>query len=395
MKVALLGPVYPYRGGIAHHTTLLDRALRRAGHEVLLVSFSRQYPRWLFPGQSDRDPSARPVHKANAHYWLDSLNPLTWLSTFRHIRRYRPDLLVLPWWTTFWFPVWMTFALLNRLFLQATLIFVCHNVLPHDASRTDRWAARLLLRRGDRFVVQSMAESRRLRALLPRLSKRRGQKIREVIRVVPHPNYNIFQRASAEQAMDRASARTRLNLPEHEFILLFFGLVREYKGLDILLRALPSVRQRLPQVKLVVAGEFWRDKQVYLDLMAELELEEHVLLHDRYIPNEEVSTYFAAADVLIAPYRTVTGSAVLQVAAAFDLPVIASQAVHVALQQADPQTAAGAPTTPQQLAENIVAFAKGDAGRALASLASVDARRVEASWELLVEAIVGAAAGDQ
>ena len=201
----------------------------------------------------------------------------------------------------------------------------------------------------------------------------------------------LFDSSRRHSSLDQATARARLDLPERGLILLFFGLVREYKGLETLLRALPHVRQRLPHVRLIVAGEFWRDKQMYLDLISELGLDERVLLHDRYIPNEEVSSsIFAAADVLVAPYKSITGSAVLQVAAAFGLPVIGSNAVRVALQPAGQQAASAAPTTPQQLADDLIAFAEGDATRALAPLANVGAEEAEASWQRLVDAVVGA-----
>ncbi len=400
MKVALIGPVYPHRGGIAHHTTLLDRALRQAGHDVLLVSFSRQYPRWLFPGPSERDPSAATLAASSARFWIDSLNPLTWLTTFRRIRAYRPDALVLPWWTTFWTPVWGTLALLNRLFLHSTLLFLCHNVLPHDANRLDRAVARLLLRHGDRFIVQSAAEAQRLRALLPKLDTgTAGDPLSSrPIKVVPHPAYTFFQDEFApqpgnqsndqpnHQPEDRSVARARLNLPESDLILLFFGLVREYKGLRTLLGALPHVLHALPQTTLVVAGEFWRGRGDYDELIAALDLQAHVILHDRYVPNEAVATYFAAADVLVAPYTAMTGSGVLQIAAALDLPVIGSRVVQQALHGGD--AAQSPPTTSQELAADIVAFAQGDASRALELPVQSSEHAASQSWQRLVEAIV-------
>lgn len=308
MRFVLVGPVYPYRGGIAHYTTLLHQALGASGHEVLLVSFRRQYPRWLFPGASDRDPSRRPLNAAGACFWLDSLNPFTWLTTFFRMRRYHPQVLVLQWWTSFWAPVWFTLALLNRLWLRAPLVFLCHNVLPHDAHPWERWLARLTLGRGGRFIVQSEQERQRLCEILPQAA----------VDVVPHPVYAMF----AGQRIDQAEARQRLNLPEQAPVLLFFGIVRPYKGLADLVEALPMVRETAPDIRLVVAGEFWEDKATYLARLRQLQLDDIVQIDDRYIPNEEVGLYFSAADALVAPYRMQTGSGVTELARGFDLPVI-------------------------------------------------------------------------
>lgn len=308
MRCVLIGPVYPYRGGIAHYTTMLCQALRERGHEVLMISFKRQYPQWLFPGRSDKDPSKRPLKVEDARYWIDSLNPITWLATFQRMRRYRPDVVILQWWTTFWAPVWFVLGMLHRLFLRGPLVYICHNVLPHEVRWWDPWLARWVLRWGTWFVVQSEEEERRLLSLLP------GVKTA----VIPMPVFNML----ASERVSKKEARRRLGLPLDVPVLLFFGIVREYKGLKDLLMALPEIRARLGKVMLVVAGEFWEDKRSYLEMIQRLGIGDSVIVEDCYIPNEEVPLYFSAADALVAPYRRVTGSAVLQLARGFGLPVI-------------------------------------------------------------------------
>ncbi len=309
MRVALIGPVYPYRGGIAHYTTMLYRTLRERGHQVLMVSFRYQYPRWLFPGQSDVDPSEQPFRVEDAQYWLNSLNPLSWIWTFNRIRRYRPDVWVMQWWTTFWTPVWLTMTLLNAMAKGGPVLFICHNVFPHESRRLDHALARLVLQRGDAFIVQSDAEKEKLEQLLvfPR------------IRVIPHPMYDFFGKK-----LPKAKARRLLGLPETAVVLLFFGIIREYKGLKDALRALSRVHKHRGHVILIIAGEFWSDKGEYMKLIAELGLEDIVIIDDRYIPNEEVRLYFSAADALLAPYRTQTGSGVKSIARAYHVPVIES-----------------------------------------------------------------------
>jgi len=308
MRSVLIGPVYPYRGGIAHYTTMLYRVLREQGHDVLLVSFKRQYPQWLFPGRSDRDPSKVPLEVEGAEYWIDSLNPFTWLTTFWCIRRYRPDAMILQWWTPFWTPVWFVLVTLNYLFLGSPVIYICHNVFPHEVHWYDHWLTWLVLRWGARFIVQSREEEARLLSLLPGAQAT----------TVPLPVFDMFSR----ERISKEAARRQLGLLSEVPILLFFGVVRTYKGLEDLLAVLPEVQERLEKVILLVAGEFWEDKRPYLRMIEQLGIGDSVILEDRYISNEEIALYFSAADVLVAPYRQVTGSGVVQMAIGHQCPVI-------------------------------------------------------------------------
>ncbi|MBN1873000.1 MAG: glycosyltransferase [Anaerolineae bacterium] len=308
MRFVLIGPVYPYRGGIAHYTTMLYRTLREIGYEVLLVSFRRQYPKWFFPGQSDRDPTTRPMIIEGVQYWIDSLNPLSWLWTFIRLGRYQPDGIVLQWWTPFWALLWVVLGVGNKLFLHRPLIFICHNVLPHETQWWHRGLTKMVLRWGTGFIVQSDAEKLNLLNILPQATTV----------VMPHPVYDMFSDARVSKAVAREQLELALDAPT----LLFFGIVREYKGLYDLLIALPQIQAQLPAIKLLVAGEFWDDKVACQTTIQKLGIEGVVRIDDRYIPNDEVSIYFSAADVVVAPYRSVTGSGVVQMARGFGLPVI-------------------------------------------------------------------------
>jgi len=310
MRIALIGPVYPYKGGIAHYTTMLYGALRKRDHDVLMVSFKRQYPRWLYPGRDDKDPSKKPLVVEDAKYWIDSLNPITWLTTFWRIRCYQPDVLVLQWWTTFWTPVWFTLGVLNRLFLCRPLVYICHNVLPHESHWWDPWLTRMVLQWGSWLIVQSEEEFHRLGKLLP--GKRAS--------IVPHPTYDVL----VGQKIPKEEARQHLGLPLDVPVLLFFGIVRKYKGLQDILAVMPEVRKRFGRVILLVVGEFWDEKRPYLEMIERLGIRELVIIEDRYIPNEEITWYFSAADVLVAPYRRVTGSGVMQIAHGLGMPVIST-----------------------------------------------------------------------
>jgi glycosyltransferase involved in cell wall biosynthesis len=377
VRLALIGPVYPYRGGIAHYTTGLYRALQKRRHEVLLISFRRQYPQWLFPGQSDKDPSQEPLQAEQARYWIDSLNPFTWLATFRRIYAYRPDMILQQWWVTFWAPAWFVLGTLNRWFLKRPMLIVCHNVLPHETRRWDRWLARLALRQGTVFIVQSVQEKDQLRELVPEAK----------VQIFPLPTFDMF----ADQQMPRSQARQQLGLAQDLPVLLFFGMVREYKGLADLLEALPAVKESLGQVLLVVAGEFWDNKQPYLDAIQQLGIEDSVLIDDRYIPNEEAGVYFSAADALVAPYRRVTGSAVIPTARAFRLPVVTTQLPGLA-QVVDSQSdRLVPPCEPDALAAAITEFFAGETR----SGQSEHLRRKAFTWDQLVTVIEAIAQADR
>lgn len=373
MRIALFGPVHPFRGGIAHYTTLLNRTLLDEGHTVLLVSFRRMYPRRLFPGESDRDPSATPLQAEHPHYWIDSLNPLTWLTTFARLRCFQPDLIVLSWWTPFFAPLWYTLALLNRLFLGREIAILCHNVLPHEESRVDRLLARSVLGWADRLVVQSEREKFRLLELLPATD----------VGIAPHPVYDMW----AEGRVSQAQARAQLGLPPNLPVLLFFGIVRYYKGLDILLDALPHIRAAAGDVRLVIAGEFWDEQALYAEQIGRLGVAESVRVDSRYIPDEEVALYFSAADLLVAPYRSVTGSGVIQMAGGFGVPVVTTAAFDPAAHHPASRRVEIGDTA--QLVGAVVKALADSGANEWAAQPATGSGESQASWRRLVRTLIG------
>lgn len=346
MRLLLIGPVYPYRGGISHFTTLLYQAFERRGVDVELISFRRLYPSWLFPGQSDKDPSDVHFADVGAKYWLDTLNPLTWLYTAVQIARSRPHIIVFQWYTTFLVPLYLILGGLCRVFTPCSILFICHNVLPHETRIWDRWLSRLVLQMGHFFVVQSTEELRRLRKMVSR-----GAAI-----VNPLP---LFRLPAEWRHVDRARACAWLGIPPDRLTLLFFGLVRPYKGLEEAIRAVALLKGQEIKVTLIVAGEFWENRAYYEDLVSLLGLRDEVIFHDRYIPNEEVPFYFSAADMLVAPYREVTGSAVIQLARSVRCPVVTTSlpGIQEAVEN-DPMVCLVEPRNPQALASAIVAWSQ-------------------------------------
>jgi glycosyltransferase involved in cell wall biosynthesis len=298
-RLALLGPMTPFRGGIARHTSRLRAALAERS-ELLSLSFTRQYPRVLFPGESDREPGREGLVEPQTEYLVDSVNPLTWRAAVRRIALDKPDALVLPWWTFFFGPCFGFIAQRLRAHGIPT-VFFCHNVSDHEASLHKRLVSKYTLGLGAGFAVHTEAEAEKLRALFGDVP----------IVVHAHPIYDEFP-APTETLERRAPLE-----------LLFFGLVRPYKGLDVLLEALALSGRR--DVHLSVVGEFWQDRSVTDAELARLGIADLVELVPRFVSDKEAASYFTRADAVVLPYRSATGSGVVPLAYHYEKPVIVTR----------------------------------------------------------------------
>ena len=312
MKLVVIGPVYPYRGGIAHYTSQLSHALIENGHETHIFSFRRQYPGWLYPGKSDKEPS-QPQLQLEAKYTLDPIYPWTWINTSEAIAKLNPDAVVIHWWTTFWAPAfWCLSSLLKKKGFK--VIFVIHNVAPHEPLPWDNWLARSVLQFGDAQIVQAANEQERLLSLLPNANSI----------LCPHPIYNQF---AYEIKISRNEARNRIMIKQDLPAVLFFGIVRPYKGLKHAIEAISILKAEGIPVQLIVAGEFWENITEYEDQIIKMNLSDQIILFDRYIPNEEVGLFFTAADIFIAPYIDGTQSGSVKIALGFNLPIVVTDCV--------------------------------------------------------------------
>ena len=309
MKYCVIGPTYPFRGGIAHYTTLLVKHLRER-HEVSFISYLKQYPKWLYPGNTAMDPSPESsVLQVPCERLLTPLNPWTWWQVYRRIRQDAPDALILQWWTPFWSPMLFMLTRLIRLRTQTRILFLCHHVVAPDGGILDWYLARRILKRGHAFIVMSEDDFALLRHAMPRAMVRGAS--------LPPPELR------GQAPISQAEARQKLGLAMGAPVVLFFGFVRRYKGLPILIQALAIARRTLP-VQLVIAGEFWEDEATYREKVAQLGLNEAVHFYNAYVPNNDVSTFFAAADVVALPYLEATQSGVVQWSYAFEKPIIAT-----------------------------------------------------------------------
>jgi glycosyltransferase involved in cell wall biosynthesis len=304
VRIVLIGPSYPFRGGISHYTTLMYQHLAKR-HDVRFLSLTRQYPSWLYPGQTDLDHSEFAIQAEGTERVLDPSNPVTWLRAARRARQHHPDLIILPWWVGFWAPSYSTIISLARWRRDCRVVYLCHNVTPHERRRLDRLLAHVPLSMGDGFIVHSSQDEANLRRLLP------GALVKRTV----HPTYDIFNRLDIE----KAAARERLGATDD--MILFFGFVRPYKGLRYLVQALPQIlRQR--RVQLWIVGEFWQNQAEYERLIRDLGLEERVRIVNQYVSNEDVGVYFSAADMVVLPYVSGTGSGIAQIAYGYERPIV-------------------------------------------------------------------------
>lgn len=311
-RVALVGPVHPWRGGIAQYTMLLDQALVAMGLDVQLISFAHLYPRWLYPGETPLAAGPNPLGASAPHFGLDSTNPLSWLAVMLRLRRQQPDVLILQWWTPALAPLLKGLCWLNAWFLQCPVHVICHNVRAHETSWYDRIVTQQVLQEGHRFLVQNQGEREALQDIL------RSRVPEQAVVIRDHPPYHYPQ----AQGLSPTAARQALGLPLAGEMILFCGIVRPYKGLEDLIAVLPTVRIRYPGAFLVIVGEFWMPQAAIRQQIAHLGLEQVVMVQDRYVPDAELAQYLQAASVLCAPYRHNTGSGVLAAAYGFPLALV-------------------------------------------------------------------------
>ena len=338
MKIALLGPFPPFRGGIAHTNALLyDSLIER--HEVLVINFRRQYPNFLFPGSSQFDHSI-PVEPAFIDRLFDPLNPASWYRAYRRVRSWDPHLLICSYWMPFFAPGLGTTMRLVRRNTQTRNLCLAHNLTPHEHRPGDRALNRYLTGSVDSFIVLSGAVEKQLLELAPQAN----------YRLHPLPLSTDFG-----ARLPRHEARRKLGLGPGP-VLLYFGVIRKYKGLHTLLDALPRVIDRLG-AKTIIAGEFYGDPAEYYDRIDLHSLAPHLLMAPEFIPRDEVAQYFSAADVVVLPYLTATQSGIVSIAQEYEVPCIVTSVGGLPEVVVDGHTGLVVPPDdPQALAQAIIEF---------------------------------------
>jgi len=309
MRIVILGSAYPLRGGgIASFNERLASHFQDLGHEVDIYSFSLQYPNFLFPGKSQYSDEPAPIG-LRIKTKVNSINPFNWLSVGKELKRANYDLLIVRFWMPFFGPCLGTIQRQVRKNKHTKIICIADNIIPHEQRMGDKLLIRYFLKSVDACLTMSKSVLNDLKILIPKMPAV----------YTPHPLYDNYGTHQSKK-----EARRLLNINQQDRVILFFGFIRPYKGLDILLEALADSRIRDLGVKLLLAGEFYGDPVPYLDLIKRYKLEEFIFMHTDFIPNQEVGRYFSAADCVVLPYRSATQSGITQVAYHFDLPMIVS-----------------------------------------------------------------------
>lgn len=303
-KIVIIGPAHPYRGGIAAFNERLAREFQSLGHDVQTITFTLQYPAFFFPGktQFSTDPAPEDLR---IYRMINSVGPLSWIRTARRIRAIKPDLVVIAFWHSYMAPA---FGTISRL-CGCEVVGLVHNLLPHDHKPGDKMFARYFCSSVDRFVTLSKSVKTDIESFEP--DKKAGFK--------PHPLYDNFG-----PKIDREQAHAHLGTDPSKTTFLSFGLIRDYKGLDWLIEAYASIKDR-SALQLVVAGEFYTDGQKYHDLAASLGVDDEIIWKTEFVPDSEVRYYFGAADLIVQPYKNATQSGVTQIAYHFEKPMLVTR----------------------------------------------------------------------
>jgi glycosyltransferase involved in cell wall biosynthesis len=367
MNIVLVAPAYPWRGGIAHSTALLYRHLAKQ-HNVRIITFSRLYPELLFPGTSQKETGLNPA-AVTAEPLIDSLNPFSWIRAARRITSAKPEVVIFKYWHPFFALCYATIVSIIRLNTNSRILFICDNILPHEPFPGSRLLTRLAFRSIHSFIVLSSTVRNELLRLQPGAQ----------YRLVAHPLYELFT-----GSMSKTAARKRLGITDSQ-VLLFFGLVRKYKGLDVLLKALPIILQHL-NLRLLVVGEFYEDEDRYKEQLRRSGCEHAVTIVPDYIPADQVGLYFCACDAVVLPYRSATQSGIVQIAYQFDKPVITTDVGGLA--EAVEHGSTGyvvPPENPNRLADAVLEFYKKKKEPEFVRNVRNVKRRF--SWDAMVEAI--------
>lgn len=307
MKIIILGTAYPYRGGLATFNERLAGEYQRQGHEVEMYTFTLQYPNFLFPGKTQFSPDPAP-NDLKIYRKVNSCNPFNWLKVGKELSKKRPDVLVFAYWMSFMAPCMGTIARQVRRNHHTKIIALVHNMIPHEPNVLDKILPPYFVKSMDGF----MALSESVVKDIEKFDKRNCPK-----RFSPHPIYDHYG-----IRLPREEALQLLNLDAQCRYVLFFGFIRAYKGLDLLLGAFADERLRQQNVKLIVAGEFYGDPEPYYKQIKDLGIEDRVVLCTDFIPDGEVNRYFSAADIVAQPYKTATQSGVTQIAFHFEKPML-------------------------------------------------------------------------
>ena len=340
MKIVILGPANPYRGGIAALNERLAVEFIREGHEVMVFNFKLQYPGFLFPGKTQYtdDPAPESVTILPR---VNSVNPLNWLIVGRELKRLSPDMIIVRYWLPFMGPALGSICRIARKNKHTKVVCIADNIIPHEKRPGDRLFTHYFVKGVDGFIAMSREVFQDIDLFVKQPIKR----------LAAHPVYDHYG-----FIIPKEEALKGLSLSPDYHYLLFFGFIRDYKGLDLLLEAMADVRVREKPVKLIVAGEYYGNQDRYESLIKQLQLDEKLVLKTDYIPSDEINKYFCAADLVVQPYKSATQSGVTQIGYHFDKPMLVTDVGGLAEIIADKCSGYVIKPTSEAIADAIVDF---------------------------------------
>jgi len=369
MKVTLVGTAHPFRGGIAVFIERLARAFKQNNDEVRISTFTLQYPKILFPGETQYSSSPKPTDLAITQE-VNSINPFNWIKVGNKIRNEKPDLVIFKYWIPFMAPSLGTIARRIRKNNHTKVIVVVDNIIPHEKRFGDNALNNYFVKSVDAFVAMSQSvldDLKTFDATKPKM-------------LSPHPLYDNFGKAK-----NREEALKALDLDSSHNYMLFFGIIRQYKGLDILLKAFADNRLNNGKNKLIVAGEFYEDNSVYMDLIEKYQLQDSIVLATKFIPDEEVVNYFCVADIIVQPYKHATQSGVTQIAYHFEKPMLVTDVGG--LKEIVPHNKVGYVTNPdeKEVAAALIDFYENN--RSQEFINGVKEEKQKYTWQRMIDNI--------
>ena len=369
MKIVILGTAYPYRGGLATFNERLARQFQAEGHDVEVVTFTLQYPSFLFPGKTQYSNEVAPTD-LRIKRWVNSCNPFNWVSVGRKIRKMQPDMLITCYWMAFFAPCYGIIERIVKGNGKTRCLALVHNMIPHEPSLLDKLFAPFYVKSTDGFVALSDSVVKDIDKL---------DKCRKPKTFSPHPIYDHYG-----ERMSKVDACELLNLDADKDYMLFFGLVRAYKGLDLLLDAMGKMHDKLPNLRLLIAGEFYEQEEGYREQIKNLGLTEKVIIRNEFIPDADLRLYFGAADLIVQPYKTATQSGVTQVAFHFEKPMLVTNVGGLGEIVHDHKMGYAVQPNAESIAEAIVDYYENDRQEDYTQYLILEKEKY--SWSILTKA---------
>lgn len=371
MNIAIIGPAHPLRGGgISTFNETLAAKLQAEGHEVVIYSFSLQYPSFLFPGKSQFTDEPAPTN-ITIKTVINSINPLNWLKVGMMIKKQKHDLIIVRYWLPFMGPSLGTILRIAKRNKHSKILCIADNVIPHEHRPGDRQFTQYFIKPVDRFITMSRDVLKDLKTFTTKPSE-----------YTPHPLYDNYG-----EAVTMTEAHDKLNLEPEAKYLLFFGFIRKYKGLDLLLEAMTDERIKALNLKLIIAGEYYDDKVFYEEQINKYKLSSSLKMFTDFIPNDEVKYYFSAAHLVVQPYRSATQSGITQVAYHFEKPMITTNVGGLAEVVPDGKVGFVAQPNATSIADAIVRFFSPDSIVHLHE--NILAEKAKYSWDVFIGKVVG------